>query len=462
MKSADTILQLSTPYAVSAVHIIRVSGREAHAFVKKGVGLDAVEPRKVYYRPFTFQGGTLDQVVCFFFSAPNSYTGEDMAEIQCHGSLLIVDALLKAGLAAGLRLAERGEFTRRAFFNGKMSLEQTEAVDALIRSRSEFFRDNALRILENKTSLRFDSVKKDILDILSDLETAIEFPEDRIGDDFEEKKKLYTRYLGKLEKLHEHFTRLTANYDRGKKLDSGVRVALVGRPNAGKSTLMNALLREDRVLVSEIQGTTRDYVKEETRIDGHPVFLYDTAGIRETEGELEKKGIEKTLGLLNEVDVAVLLLYSRECLEAFRSRLEKNESGPRILAYLSKTDLLTEAERKSLESEARKSGFEIRASLNLLEKKSAETVESDLGELMRTHFLVDSRETALLNERQRWVAVQVIERLTRITELLKTFENEEIVIEEFQSLQNHLDELNLAFGNEEVFDALFKKFCIGK
>lgn len=462
MNHSDTILQLSTPYAVSAVHIIRVSGKEAHAFVKKAVNLETVEPRKVYYRPFSAGGRTLDQVVCFFFSAPHSYTGEDMAEIQCHGSLLIVDAILKAGLASGLRLAERGEFTRRAFFNGKMSLEQTEAVDALIRSRSEFFRDNALRILENKSSLRFDAVKKDILDILSDLETAIEFPEDRIGDDFEEKKKLYNRYLAKVEKLGEHFARVTANYDKGKKLDSGIRVALVGRPNAGKSTLMNALLREDRVLVSEIQGTTRDYVKEETRIDGHPVFLFDTAGIRETEGELEKKGIEKTLALLNEVDVAVLLLYSAECLEAFRSMVENEGSGPKMLVYLSKTDLLNEAERKAFKEAAKNKGFEIKASLNLLEKKSAEKIETDLGELMRTHFLVDSRETALLNERQRWVAVQVIERLARITGLLKSFENEEIVIEEFQTLQNHLDELNLAFGNEEVFDELFKKFCIGK
>ncbi|MBL8994312.1 MAG: tRNA uridine-5-carboxymethylaminomethyl(34) synthesis GTPase MnmE, partial [Spirochaetia bacterium] len=164
MNNTDTILQLSTPYAVSAVHIIRVSGKEAHAFVKKAIGLEIIEPRKIYYRPFAVQGRTIDQVISFFFTTPNSYTGEDMAEIQCHGSLIIVDAILKAGLASGLRLAERGEFTRRAFLNGKMSLEQTEAVDTLIRSRSEFFRDNALRILENKSSLRFDTVKKDILD----------------------------------------------------------------------------------------------------------------------------------------------------------------------------------------------------------------------------------------------------------------------------------------------------------
>ncbi len=460
---ADTIIQLATPFAVSAIHIIRISGKEALPFLRNATGLKKVEPRRVYYRPFAHKNKTLDQVLCFYFKSPHSYSGEDMVEIHTHGSLHVVDSVLKAGVASGLRLAEPGEFTRRAFFSGKMTLEQSEAVDALIRSRSDFFRDNALRILENKASLRFADIKTEILDILSDLESAIEFPEDRIGDDFVEKKKLYSRYESKLKKLLIHFERLTSNYDKGKKLDTGIRVALTGRPNAGKSTLMNALLREDRVLVSEIQGTTRDYVKEEIRVDGHPVFLYDTAGIRETDGELEKKGIEKTRLLLKEVDIAVVLLYGRDCFEAFKDLLSRpSGSGPRLLAYLSKSDLLSKIELEKLTAEANKIGFQIVSALNLLEKKSAEKVESDLSKLIQENFFVDTRETALLNERQHWVSVRILERLGKILSLLGKHENEEIIIEEFQELQGHLDELNLSFENEEVFDDLFKKFCIGK
>ncbi|MBN8215320.1 MAG: tRNA uridine-5-carboxymethylaminomethyl(34) synthesis GTPase MnmE [Spirochaetes bacterium] len=313
-EGSPTIIALATPFSVSAIHLLRLSGPLALPFLREATGMNEVVPRHVYTRALRLGGRLLDRVVCFYFQAPASYTGEEMVEIQCHGSPLVAQSILKAAIAWGLAPAAPGEFTHRAFLNGKLTLEQAEAVDGLIRGASEFTRDNALRILERKSSLRFDEARETLVSLLGELETSIEFPEHETDDLFRQRAALYARFRERLAALGDFLEQLTRNYERGKKLEEGIRVVLLGRPNAGKSTLMNALLREDRVLVSPVEGTTRDFVRERLALSGVPVSLYDTAGLREDADELEMRGIAKTRELAQSADLVLVLVHEKACL----------------------------------------------------------------------------------------------------------------------------------------------------
>ena len=347
--SPRTIIQLSTPRAVSAIHILRLSGPRAKPFLLAHTKLAHMEPRRVYFSPFYDRRRVIDQVVLFFFQAPASYTGQDMAEIHCHGSLLIVEDILRMAVREELQLAEPGEFTKIAFLNGKLSLEQSEAIDVLIKAKSEHRKQNALGLLEKKAHFRFSEVKLEILNMLSEFESAIEFPEEgeivtsSLRDHFK-------RYSQRLETMVSYFSNLVENYHRGMKVEEGIKIVIAGRPNAGKSTLMNALLREDRVLVSDLQGTTRDYVKEEINMGGFPLLLYDTAGLRATQEQIEAAGVKKAREILSQCDLQLFLLSHLNCVAALKSQLD--DSRP-FLLYLNKIDVLSPSEialiKKALE-----------------------------------------------------------------------------------------------------------------
>ncbi len=455
-----TILQRATPYATSALHVVRVSGPKAFFFLKEITKLKSILPRQVYVQKIYAQKKVLDRVVCFAFKAPASYTGEDMVEIQCHGSLSILDAILKLGLEKGLSLAEPGEFTQRAFLNGKITIEQAEAVDTLIHSKSAYFRDNALQILERKATLHFSDIKDSILEILSDLETAIEFPEDLVSEVLQHKKKLYSRYNQKLKTLQDYFSHLADQFTKGKKIDTGINVGILGRPNAGKSTLMNALLKEERVLVSEIKGTTRDFVKEEINLTGTPVFLYDTAGLRETTETLEKLGIEKTRSLINQLDIAIILLYDVECLKELLSL--KRPEHLKNLFFISQADRLTKAKKNEISELAKQHQIVIEGSISLLASKDILKVEQALKQVINQSFEIDPSQLALLSSRQNIVVEELLKQFRLILKLLNELENEEILVEEFRLLKNLLNELSLDYDHDEVFGKLFSKFCIGK
>jgi len=456
----ETIIQLSTPRAVSAIHIIRVSGNRSLDFLKRHTGVGPWKARRVYCTDFFIGGKRVDNIICFYFKSPHSYTGEDMVEVHCHGSLLIVNEIIKAGIQMGFQLAAPGEFTKRAFLNGKLDLEQAEAVDVLIKSKNNYLKKNALAILEKKSSLRFDKLKEEILDIVSNLETAIEFPE----QDTElpkERERVYKNYMKKLLNLKSYFSILIDNYTKGKKIDEGIKIAIIGRPNTGKSTLMNSLLREERVLVSEIKGTTRDFIKEEIFIDGFPILLYDTAGIRETSNLLEQKGIDKTIALVKEVDIIIYLLISSECLDSYNGIL-REMNGKSSLFYLNKIDLLSKKEIIEFKHTARKNGIHLKHSVCLLKNESSKIIEMDISKLIQNKFHFNEKEIALLNERQKFIMEKILEKLSYICGLLGRFEGEEIIIEEFNTIKSFLNELNLDYNNDEVFDKIFSKFCIGK
>ena len=294
---------------------------------------------------------------------------------------------------------------------------------------------------------------------MSEFESAIEFPEE--GELTKNNRQEYFgRYLTRLETIQNYFFSLVSNYQKGMKLHEGIKIAIGGRPNVGKSTLMNSLLRQDRVLVSEIKGTTRDYVKEEIQLGGFPVLLYDTAGIRETNDKVEAAGVEKAKTLLSECDLQLFLISDLACIEALNRQINKNRPS---LIYLNKIDILSVEQIEAIEKALNKNEFTLNDKISLITPNSLVKIEEAISKIITEHFQLKSTETlSLLNERQKVVSDRILNKIGNLTQMLKNGETEEVLSEEFAILSSELDELNLSVSNEEVFDHLFKQFCIGK
>ena len=306
----DTIAAIATAPGIGGIGIIRVSGSEACDVVnrifhsKQSVPLGDRQTRTIHYghivHPKT--GKTLDEVIVVLMKGPHSYTAEDVVEIQCHGGFVSVREILKVLLSEGVRQAEEGEFTKRAFLNGRIDLTQAEAIIDIIDAKTEQSLEVAVNQLDGTLSKYIRALRDELIAMIAHLEVTIDYPE----EDIEEvsAQEVRTGLAPILEKMDN----LLATAQRGKLLRDGVMVSIIGRPNAGKSSLMNALLREDRAIVTNIPGTTRDSIEEFLTIQGIPVRLIDTAGIRETEDIVESMGVEKARQYLDKADVVVLVI----------------------------------------------------------------------------------------------------------------------------------------------------------
>ena len=470
-RAENTIIQLSTPRIVSAIHIIRISGNQSLWFLKEHIFVKEIIPRKVYISSFYIKNQLIDQVLFFYFKAPFSYTGEDMIEIHTHGSLLIVDQILQEAVQKGILLAQRGEFTARAFLNGKVSIEQTEAINTLINAKTDYIKSNALKILEKKSSFQFKDVHEEILEFLAEIESSIEFPEEDIPEIDETKEKLYARYLKRINHICQYFQKIIANYSKGKVIENGIACAIVGLPNVGKSTLMNILVKDERVIVANEAGTTRDYVQETIKIEHFTLKLFDTAGIRETISSTEEKGIKKSLEILKNTPFLIVLADSKDTFLNIINRMKKDDlllkevnADLHFLWYINKADLLSLVEKKEIIDIASKHNILITNFISLKDNslKNFKDIEADLLKMLKENYWIDEKELALLNERQAIVASNLLKQFIYIEKIMKIGESEEIVAEEMRNSIDLLKELNLQFDQEIVFDKLFKDFCIGK
>lgn len=491
----DTIVQLSTPRVVSAIHIIRLSGSESKTFFFRHTSLEKPQPCRVYTTPlYSDSDGKkeIDHILGFYFTAPHSFTGEDVVELHVHGSLLIVDEILKLAVSEGCRLANPGEFTYRAFLNGKLHLHQAEAVDALIHSESGPQKQNALRILTGRAGFNFKDLAGRITSMLAELESAIEYPEEDIPLVTTDKKTLYVNYLKQLDEIRQYFQRVLSNYQVGKKLAEGFKVMIVGSPNSGKSTLFNLLLGEDRAIVSPIQGTTRDYIVEklvmpmevrensihEINAVGNKLELqlYDTAGIHDYPEEIEAEGINKVKSLVPEMDLLLWLVADEESYVKFRSsavgQAMLSSISDNLWVLINKSDALNATEKEALISRVNKDYAHeneqvIKAvvSMNGDAEQNRQT-KTEMYVLLREWivktFRYDRESVALLNKRQALVTGSILKALENIRTRLTLGEHEEIIVNEFRALEYHFKELSLDTGLEEVYDTLFSKFCIGK
>jgi tRNA modification GTPase len=457
----DTICALSTPPGVGGIAVIRVSGPKALALTRKLAGFVPEHPEShhIYYGIIqsVLSGDALDEVLVSFFAEGRSFTGEETTEISCHGGTVITATVLKELLGAGCRLATRGEFTYRAFMNGKLDLVQAESVLSLIESQSKQSAKVALRQLQGHLSTDFHRIEDDLVWILAHLEASIDFSTE--GIDLLPSEQLLKRATALLDVV----SRLIGSYAQGRLLREGIEVALIGRPNAGKSSLLNAFLGEERAIVTPHAGTTRDTVEGKLSIAGVPVTFIDTAGLRETENEIEKIGIERSRLAMDKADFIFSVIdLGSDHLMAEIGELAR-ENGPKTYFLLNKIDLkAAENQRKIAVSELKNLGIadDRVFAVSALNRTGLAEVEEILAKLVGS---VDSETSNVVTQARHLELLQKIHScLLTALRLIKEDSSPEFIAFELQESVRAIHELLGKEFDEQVIDRIFKEFCLGK
>ncbi|MDO1529410.1 tRNA uridine-5-carboxymethylaminomethyl(34) synthesis GTPase MnmE [Fulvimonas sp. R45] len=446
MHSADTIAAIASAPGAAGVGIVRVSGPAVPAIAAALLGRAPV-PRHAHFAAFRdAHGDTLDHGLLLHFPAPASYTGEHVLELQGHGSPVLLDALLRRVCELGARLARPGEFTERAFLNGKLDLAQAEAVADLIAARSQAGARAALQSMEGVFSRRVDALLQSLIALRVHIEAAIDFPEEEI--DFLADPAVTAR----LESLRSEHAELLREAQRGMRLNDGLKVAIIGRPNAGKSSLLNALAGSDRAIVTPIAGTTRDVLRESLNLDGIGLELADTAGLRDTEDEVEREGVRRAHGELRRADVA-LLVTDAEHASADVAFFGALPAGTGRVVLVNKIDLAHAAPHA-----------ETRADVRWL-WASAKTGQG--LDALRDHLKqlagAGSGEGAFSARRRHVLALEAVRgHLDAAAQALATTRAGELAAEELRHAQHALGEVTGAYTSDDLLGAIFSSFCIGK
>lgn len=450
----DTIAAISTAYGEGGIGIIRVSGDEAFNVVQKIFTGKLKEREMVYGHIFDERTGeTIDEVMVCCFRGPKSYTAEDVCEIQCHGSVVSLKKILSLTLENGARLAEPGEFTKRAFLNGRLDLSQAEAVIDLIKARTDRTFEVALDQLQGGFSKKIREIRQRLVDVLVDLTVNIDYPD----EDIEE--VTYDKLKKGLERMSSEIAVLLDTADTGRIMREGLRISIIGKPNVGKSSLMNALLKESRAIVTAIPGTTRDVIEEGLSIGGIPVILTDTAGIRKTDDTIEKIGIEKSKEAFNKADLIIFILdLSRELEEEDREILEAAR-GRKVICLLNKSDLERKLDDAALREELPDALF-IEASVTGGE--GVEELEKAITDMVYGGEVSQSSSVIVTNARHEALLKEARKSLNDAIGLVEVGEPLELIeIDVNQAYSS----LGLIIGEEvgdDIINEVFKRFCLGK
>ncbi len=452
----DTITAIATAYGEGGIGIVRISGGKAKEILDR-IFVPAngrpVEARRFTYGSVKDGDETIDEVMAVYMNAPYTYTREDVVEIDCHGSIVSLRKTLETVLKNGARMAEPGEFTRRAFLNGRLDLSQAEAVIDLIRAKTDRTFDIAMKQLEGAFSERIREIRKDLLDILVDVTVNIDYPD----EDIEE--LTYSKLIRDLEAVSDRVGVLGKTVNEGRIMREGLKVCLVGKPNVGKSSLMNALLKENRVIVTQIPGTTRDAIEEEMNIDGIPVVLTDTAGIRDTEDEVEKIGIEKSKEAFNRADLIVLMLDSGNPLEEEDHALITQVGERKCLVALNKCD--TGKTLDTAELQALLPGGEI-IYVSALNDIGIDEIKSRIKDMVFGGEAVQKESFVVTNARHGELIRQSAENLTEAIGMAGRREPLEFIEVDINSAYQLLGEIIGETVADDFIDEVFARFCLGK
>ena len=458
-----TICAISTPYGAGGIAVIRVSGEQAVTIADSlfcgRVRLTEAKAGTVHFGRIQRENETLDEVLCSVFRAPHSFTGEDTVEIACHGSLFIQQELLRWLIDAGCKAAEPGEFTRRAFLNGKMDLAQAEAVADLIAAQSKAEKDLALSQLRGSVSDELASLRERLLHFTSLVELELDFA------DHEELEFADRTELADLADEIEHkLQALLASFKTGNAIQNGIPVAIVGAPNVGKSTLLNALLGEQRAIVSDIQGTTRDTIEDTLVIDGILFRLIDTAGIRETDDAIEQMGVERSRKAMEKARI-IILVQDATCPGAvipdISTRYDRDLS---VLSVINKVDLLSSNDNSqisTLNSQLSTLNSQLSHSLSISAKNG--DIQPLKDELVRIAKQTMNTSAVMLSNARHYEAIgRAHEAIQRVQQGLRDGLSGELLSMDLQDCLSALGEVTGRITNQEVLQNIFSKFCIGK
>jgi len=442
-----TIYALSSGPGISGIAVIRISGQETSKVIKLLTGKNVPKPRVATLRKINKIGTyeLIDEGIILWFPGPESYTGEDMAEIQVHGSKAVIDALhTSISDIENCRLAEPGEFTKLAFQNGKINLLKAESVADLISSETEIQRQQAIKIMNGKSADQFNYLREKLLKILSHVEAKIDFPDEDLPNDIlEEIKKSSDDVLINIKKILD-------DQKVGERIREGFKIAILGPTNAGKSSLLNHLSNRDVAIVSEIAGTTRDVIETHLNIDGYPVIVSDTAGIRESKNEIEKKGIKLSLNRAEEADLKLVVVDAKnlDFTDVLKGLLDQN-----AILVINKSDLL----EGDIDPEIKKLDHVL---ISIKENLNIDELISKIKNNLKNKFIT-SDDILITRERHRQHLEQCLEHLKNFNKKNEV-EDFDKAAEDLRLATRHLGMIVGKVDVEEILGSIFNDFCIGK
>lgn len=448
----DTICAISTALGVGAISIIRVSGDEAIDIVNKifDKDLNKKESHTINYGHIVYNGEIIDEVMVSIMKSPKTFTKEDIVEINSHGGVAVTNKVLEILLLEGARLAEPGEFTKRAFLNGRIDLIEAESIMDLIESKTETSRKLAISGMEGKVSKLVKNIIDNLVKVNANIEVNIDYPEyEDIEIVTKEKIEEMSKYINK------ELTKLLNESENGKLIKDGINTLILGRPNVGKSSILNKLIEEDKAIVTSVAGTTRDIVEGQIRVNGILLNIIDTAGVRETEDIVEKIGVEKSLSLVNDADLIILVFNNNEKLtDEDKKLLEYTKEKKRIIV-INKIDLENNLDISNLKNERI-------VKVSALKDSGIENLKNEINDMFNLEEINLGDFTYLSNSRQ----ISLVKKAVEISKNLEEALNNDVPIDlleiDIKEICEILGEIIGESYDDKLIDTLFSNFCLGK
>lgn len=457
--STDTIAAIGTALSNSGISIIRISGKDSLNIIRKiFVSNSKIMPNNIIYGKIVENGKVVDTVLVSYFKNPKSYTGEDVCEINCHGGVQITREILQLVLENGARLAEPGEFSKRAFLNGKMDLTKAEAVINLINSKNTTQARIAANNLEGDLYKKIKEVREELIELMAHIEVSVDYPEydyDEVEND---------NVISLLNKKIVEIDNILSTYEQGKYIKDGVNVVILGKPNVGKSSLLNTLSRSQKAIVTEIPGTTRDVIEERINIGNIILNLSDTAGIRKTDDFVEKIGVKRSIEKIDEADLVIYLLNVESDIDdEDKEILSKIQNkGIKLITVINKIDKEQKSKFDGILDELKQFGVNEVIKMSVLKNKGIDELKNKIEEIFNTNDLDFENELIITNERHRDLLNKSKEYLNIAKKEIEDNEPIDIVSIVIKNATKSLGEIIGADVNQDIVNKIFEKFCLGK
>ena len=448
----STICAVSTAVGTGAISIVRCSGVDAIKIVNsifKGKDLEKVDSHTISYGHIVFDGEVIDEVLVSVMRAPKTFTCEDVVEINVHGGITTTDRVLELLLNSGCRLAEPGEFTKRAFLNGRIDLTQAEGVEDIIEAESEKARKLAINQISGKLTPKIDSIRKKLLALQAEIEVNIDFPEYEEAEEYTE-----STIRPKLEKISAELEELVRNSSNGKMIKNGINIALIGKPNAGKSSILNGLLEEKKAIVTNIPGTTRDIVEGSITLNGVAINFIDTAGIRKTEDIVEKIGVDKSKKTAENADIILFVLNNNEAISEEEKAMLEKYNNDKLIVFVNKMDL----ESKLIIPE----NIKDIVYGNTIDINGLEKLKERITEKLNLSNIVNKDMSYLCNLREIDLVNKAYESLKNAQSNLDAGFSVDMIEIDLKSAWDYLGEIMGDSYEGELVDKIFSNFCLGK